>query len=268
MRSSQDSRFQIRFGTRTLIFAVLISALVLWFARSELHRRSIESQAVREFERCGGTVSDFVYQIDSQGRLAPDYSDRPEPPILDHLFGESSARGVLQIELRHCDNANEVFTYLPLFVNTRIIYINDSEFCDLHLLRCSQLTRVERLDLADTQISNAGLLALKDWTHLQQLDLSGTNVTDDGLKHLSGLTSLERLTLQDTKFIGSGLFYLRHLQLEWLNVSNTRIDDKDIPSLMALNSLEMLDIKNTLISEEGVNELKQGLPQTDIWDGR
>jgi Leucine-rich repeat (LRR) protein len=46
------------------------------------------------------------------------------------------------------------------------------------------LTRLKRLDLNDTQISDAGLTHLQGLTRLERLDLHGTQVSDAGVNEL------------------------------------------------------------------------------------
>ncbi len=65
--------------------------------------------------------------------------------------------------------------------------------------------KVFRVDLRDTQITDAGLEHLKGLTSLKQLDLRDTQITDAGLVHLKGMTILKTCYLYDTKITDSGL---------------------------------------------------------------
>ena len=53
--------------------------------------------------------------------------------------------------------------------------------CNSHLRR---LTQLERLDLSDTQLTDAGLVHLQGMGQLQTLQLGGTSVTNQGVKKL------------------------------------------------------------------------------------
>ena len=71
------------------------------------------------------------------------------------------------------------------------------------------LTKLERLYLSDTEVTDAGLVHLKGLTKLEVLWLTSTKVTDAGLVHLKGLTKLERLSLGGTKVTDAGIQELK-----------------------------------------------------------
>ena len=74
-----------------------------------------------------------------------------------------------------------------------------SGFTDRELVQVASLTRLQRLDVQRTSVSDAGLPHLKNLQRLQWLNLSYTRVTDAGLVHLKGLTNLEVLDLRHTR---------------------------------------------------------------------
>lgn len=51
---------------------------------------------------------------------------------------------------------------------------------------------------------------LQDMSLMQELGLAGTNVTDDGLKHLRQMTHLRTLMLSDTQITDAGLAHLKY----------------------------------------------------------
>ncbi len=58
---------------------------------------------------------------------------------------------------------------------------------------------------ASNRLGDYALRNIEELTRLQRLDLSGTQVTDAGLQHLSGLTVLEELTLRETQVTDEGV---------------------------------------------------------------
>ncbi len=56
-----------------------------------------------------------------------------------------------------------------------------------------------------TNVTGAGLKHIKGLTKLQRLELGDTDVTDTGLEHLTGLTNLQKLTLFGTKVTDEGV---------------------------------------------------------------
>ena len=58
-------------------------------------------------------------------------------------------------------------------------------------------------------MTDAGLQHLAGLTRLEWLELSQTQVTDAGLQHLAGLTGLRRLDLSQTQVTDAGVAALR-----------------------------------------------------------
>ncbi len=108
----------------------------------------------------------------------------------------------------------------------------------------AELTELEVLDLAGTQVSDLG--ALSGLTSLTDLRLTGTQVSDLGA--LSGLTSLTKLWLGGTQVsdLGalSGLTSLTELVLDGAQVS-------DVGALLGLTSLIGLGLEGTQVSDVG-----------------
>ena len=109
------------------------------------------------------------------------------------------------------------------------------------LAHVGRLTRLKRLSLYGSFVSDASLAHLQSLTELTFLDLSNTNVSDAGLAHLTDLTNL------------------MHLEL-----SSTRISDKGLVHLKKLTKLNDLNLPATQVSEAGVHELQQALPSLRI----
>jgi len=65
--------------------------------------------------------------------------------------------------------------------------------------------KVERVNLVDTEVTDAGLEHLKGLKSLLILYLGSTEVTDAGLEHLKGLTSLKELWLINTDITDEGV---------------------------------------------------------------
>jgi hypothetical protein len=68
-----------------------------------------------------------------------------------------------------------------------------------------RLTQLQRLELEDTQVTDAGLKHLEGLTQLHYLSLSGTQVTDAGREHLKALKQLRWLHLAWTHCTDAGM---------------------------------------------------------------
>jgi len=143
--------------------------------------------------------------------------------------------------------------------------LKDMPITDTGLSHLSGLTSLKYLDLRGTEITDAGLSHLSGLTSLKRLDLTGTKVTDAGLSHLSRLISLQSLRLCDVEITGTGLSHLKGLSnLTMLSLDNCPVENSSITYLKSLDSLRQLGIPRTYIDEQGLEKLKQALPDCQI----
>jgi hypothetical protein len=110
---------------------------------------------------------------------------------------------------------------------------------DLRLL--ANLPELERLNLTDTQITDAGLVHLKLCPRLTFLSLEDTAVTDQGLSKLMALQDLEGLSLNGTKITDAGL-----------------------DQLAGLPNLNQVWLRKTAITNAGYRKLQSAAPQIVI----
>jgi Leucine-rich repeat (LRR) protein len=123
----------------------------------------------------------------------------------------------------------------------RTVSLSGPRFTDAVMDHLKGLTKLERLYLVKTHVSDDGLEHLKGRAGLRTLDLSFTQVSDAGLEHLKGLTGLERLWLQQP-----------------------RLTDKGRGNLTGLIGLRTLDLRFTQVTDVGTNELRNALPKCRI----
>jgi hypothetical protein len=71
--------------------------------------------------------------------------------------------------------------------------------------KVENLSRLQRLTLDYSSVTEEDLLRLKRLRELTDVSLAGTQVTDAGLAHLTGLTNLARLNLEGTRVSDAGL---------------------------------------------------------------
>ncbi len=122
---------------------------------------------------------------------------------------------------------------------------------------------VVSVDLSDNQkLKDDDLKLLSSFPDLRELHLHGTTITDAGLKHLAGLTNLTYLGLIGAENItDEGLKELVGLQkLEELRIGNTGITDAGLKELAKLKNLKMVGLIGTPVTEEGLKEFSEALP--------
>ncbi len=87
-----------------------------------------------------------------------------------------------------------------------VITVSCGEFTgDADLVHVKTLTKLRKLDLSLTNVTDAGLIHLKELTNLESLDLSFTEITDAGLIHLKELTIRGELDLSFTGITDAGV---------------------------------------------------------------
>ena len=107
---------------------------------------------------------------------------------------------------------------------------------------------------------------LSGLTRLRRLVLWGTNITDAGLAHLQHLPRLEELWLDGTRVTDHGLVYLKGLtQLKDLQLDKTGVTNAGLVHLQGLTQLKELHLKNTNVSAAGAAGLKKFIPACQIF---
>ena len=128
---------------------------------------------------------------------------------------------------------------------------------DAVLAPLKELTEIETLCLAGTNVTDAGLVNLKGLRHLRKLNLNKTSVTDAGLAQLDGLTGLEELWFFHTDVSDAGLVYVKGLtRLCTLGMCHTRVTGAGLAHLGCLNNLQELHIDRSILDRASVAHVK------------
>ncbi|MFT7616919.1 MAG: hypothetical protein ACI97A_000549 [Planctomycetota bacterium] len=102
-------------------------------------------------------------------------------------------------------------------------------------------------------------------SRIARLDLGGTAVTDKDLTFLAGMERLMHLDLHKTKVTDKGMASIQGLkELRYLNLYGTEIGDNGLPNLTLLKRLESLFLWKTKVSPDGLKRLAQMLPKAKI----
>jgi hypothetical protein len=72
------------------------------------------------------------------------------------------------------------------------------------LARLKKLTKLETLLIGGTKVTDAGLIYLRPFTRLRKLSLFQTQVSNDGIAQLKLLGSLEVLLITGSKITAAG----------------------------------------------------------------
>ena len=123
----------------------------------------------------------------------------------------------------------------------------------------ADLTKLETLELNNTELIDSGLITIQGMTALKRLSLNSSyKVTDAGLEYLAGLKSLEDLDLSNTRIRGRGLSWLKGLKnLKKLDLSGNRIGDSEMVHVAAFAALEDLSLSCTDVTSRSIGELSR-----------
>lgn len=138
-------------------------------------------------------------------------------------------------------------------------------FGDQQIHWLKSLPKLTNLNLNWTLCTDAGMKDLGELTTLTSLTMAGNRqVTDECLKHIGQLKELKYLSLASCRRItGVGVKELAGLKnLTALHLSRTQVTDDCLDDLKGLDKLEHLSLAETKVTEAGIRELQEALPNT------
>lgn len=131
--------------------------------------------------------------------------------------------------------------------------LQGSNVSDDDLRHLARLTNLEELNLWHTGVGDAGVTSISGMTTLKSLQLGDTRITDAAVRELSKLTELRQLALARTKITDDGLKSLVGLKhLIGLKLSETQISDAGLKTLEALPALRGVTLDETAVTADGI----------------
>jgi Leucine-rich repeat (LRR) protein len=253
----------LRFSIRGLIVLVLVIGAGLgWLVRSA----RIQRDAVAAIKNAGGIVYyDYAWE-GTYGNLG--LPRKPwAPRWLVAVIGVDYFGQVTDVAFINDDSTatDTVIAQVGRLTRLQRLSLYGSGISDAWLEHISGLTNLTELDLARTQVTDVWLSHLKALSNLSNLNLSSTRVTDAGLAHLNALPSLTSLDLQGTHITDAGLAHLKGLtHVSVLSLNLDHITDAGLVHLKALTNLHWLHLHGNQVTDAGVKELEQALPSLKI----
>jgi len=114
-------------------------------------------------------------------------------------------------------------------------------------------------------ITDRQLALLAPLSRLQHLNLAGADVTDAGLKHLNKFPQLASLNLIGTQITDGGLKELAALRkLHTLRLDLTDVSDEGLAALEQFPALESVSAQLTAVSAAGAANFRKSRPQANI----
>jgi hypothetical protein len=108
---------------------------------------------------------------------------------------------------------------------------------------------------------------LKEFTKVKRLFLNGTRITDKSFKNLEERKDLELLDCGRTRITDQAISSIAgSTEMYLLRVGGTNITDACIPDILTLTNLASLSIHDTGITKNGIAQIEEGLPGCLVFD--
>lgn len=198
--------------------------------------------------------------LDMEGHIIPEDIDR----IAE--LGDSTIQS-LNIDDDQLDE--EVLKHVQTGLCLRDLSLYGTNTTDAGLNIVSQMNSLETLNMGETKVTDAGLSVLSQLPVLEKLSLAHTNISDFGIAYLGQVPTLKSLWLTGNKTDIKGLVHLKemkNLRLLWLGNLPGIIDDSACPYFEQMTFLKELWIGDKILSEQGLNTLRNKLPNCRILD--
>ena len=183
---------------------------------------------------------------------------------------------------------------LALLTKLEILGLGVNEITEAGMENLKSLKNLKDLSIPGAAITDRSIEHLDKLTELRHIELTGSKVGDDGMKHIEGLVKLESLILVSTQVTDvsmemlSRLPILGNLDVGGCNITDAgleslsrspqlirlfafktkigggKITDEGIKHLANIKTLKYVNISGNLVTEIGVNALRQALPDCKI----
>jgi hypothetical protein len=141
-------------------------------------------------------------------------------------------------------------------------------FTEAQLQEIEQLGPIPLIAFANKSNPGPQLEMLCQLTQLTRISLANSGAIDAHLAVVGKMKGLTWLSLANSGIEGRGFVELAHLeQLETLDASHIPITDAALVHLHGLQSLKYVDLISTDVTAEGVQKLREALPQAEVrWE--
>jgi hypothetical protein len=251
--ASRVFQWRFQFGLRPLLVSVLVVAIACGWLASAMGRARRQTNLVGEASKLGCGVL-YDYNVTDWGDVMMVSGTIPGTTPLNALVGDDFFREIAGAQPR-TDDALRLFEMQP---SVRRLDINDSQVTDAGLESIEGLKRLEWLDLRDAPlVTDAGLKHIRGLSRLRQLLLRRTSVSDAGMVYLKDLKDLQVLDLGMTKVTDAGLKNVAELtRLRMVLFWSNKIEDAGLTYIQRMTQLEILDLGFAPVTDAGLEKLQ------------
>ena len=171
--------WRFAFGLRALLLWILAISVVLAVLRLKLNRVEEQQKALAAVKDVGGR---FYFTHQEQGQVVG--APSPGPQWLKSVIGEDAFSEVDSLFLNGINPTPDLCSAIAKLTTTREVYWCWAKLTDDQLRMMNGLTRLERLHLEATQVSDQSVDVLSRFTNLKSLDLWRTRFSAAGIAKL------------------------------------------------------------------------------------
>jgi len=165
---------------------------------------------------------------------------------------------LIRFTLEESKNADAILQQIGELTRLQDVSLAGSDLTDAGLAAVAGLPELRSLGLSRVQrITPAGWKALAAAPKLEELVLESSAIGDAGFKELAGLKMLRDLKLKGTNLTlaGTGPIFGGWKQLRTLDASDTKLDDAGLAATAQAKGLTSLKLHSVAITDDGLKGL-------------
>ncbi|REK31565.1 MAG: hypothetical protein DWQ42_00295 [Planctomycetota bacterium] len=166
--------------------------------------------------------------------------------------------GLESLDVSRTRVTGRTLSALSGLTSLRVLGLNDCRLTDRSMRALADFTNLETLVMRNApQVSDVGFAELAPLTKLVRLELGGSRVTDAIAEQLATYENLQRLDLSRTQVTDALVPQLAELEnLQRLRLDGTEITDSTLAALTQFEALIDVDVRSTEVTKAAVDQLR------------
>ncbi len=241
---AQRKRPRLQFSLRTMLFGVLVVALLLWIG--------MPAQRSYQRQRAVSQLLERGARLDFEREKADDWLG----PLVGDRLGPQWYADVRAVEVGP-SATDEDLRLLEYIGELRGVMLQCPEVTDAGMAHLTRLRAMELLYLECPQVTSEGFGAVTRLPKLNSLHIEGSFVSDAAVAQLMSPPKLRDLWLRNVTITGDGLSQLPPSPVRILAFYSVNVTDADLQYLAALPAVEYLTLSGTNVTDAGLAHLAQ-----------
>jgi Leucine-rich repeat (LRR) protein len=236
----------IHFPSRS-VGKIILASLQGTYVRSDDAMKSTPIQAKGDVQL--STLQPITMVLNYDGAAKSTFLDSPEMAAVD----------LVQIDFRNVESANDdTLKYMTHLTRIRRLLMSGTDVTDSGLQYISSMKDLGHIAGGGTLIKGPGLAYLSELPQLVKLEIARSNLKGFKFDHLPTFKKLEMFTVSQSLCDDSVCeFISRQPQLTEIDISKNKITDAGIARLSSLKKLRSMNLCETLITPKCIASLSQ-----------